>query len=318
MKRVIFLVPERVELFDLAGPVQVFHEAIGAGAPYQVRYAAIQPEIVSEQSLALSGIGELPQDVGSNDTVIVPGSAALREDACAKRPRMRPLLTWIRDAYEAGARVCSVCVGAFALGAAGLLDGRTVTTHWKHVETLERTFPKARVAANRLYVFDGRIATSAGIASGVDLALAIVERDAGARIAAIAAREMVVGVRRAGSQEQLSPYFERRDHVFPEVHAAQDWLVEHVGEPFSLESLASVAGVSARTLTRQFRVATGTTVKAYATALRLEHARTLLRDRTLTLESVAERCGFADGRQLRRLWRERFGATPSESRGLPA
>lgn len=314
MRRVIVFVPERVELFDLAGPVQVFYEAIAAGADYRLEFVSTHEEIASEQSLAVSALRELPRDVGSDDTIIIPGSAAIREAACRRRSKIADVIDWLRAAYGSGARISSVCVGAFALGAAGLLDERTVTTHWKFIDALREAFPRARVAANRLYVFDGRIATSAGIASGVDLALAMVERDAGARIAAIVAREMVVGVRRAGTQEQLSPYFEWRDHVYPEVHAAQDWLVEHPGESFTLESLARVAGVSSRTLTRQFRLATGTTVKDYATSLRLEQARSLLRDRTLTIDTVAARCGFADGRQLRRIWREAFGKTPSEAR----
>ncbi len=315
MKRVLVFVPDRVELFDLAGPVQVFHEAIAAGAKYQLEYVSTQPEIASEQSLAISRLRSLPHDAGPDDTILIPGSAGMREAACKRRSKLADVTEWLRLAYREGARIASVCVGAFVLGAAGLLDDRNATTHWKFVETLRETFPRARVAGNRLYVVDGRIATSAGIASGVDLALAMVERDAGARIAAIVAREMVVGVRRAGNQEQLNAYFELRDHVYPEVHAAQDWLVEHPGEPFTLEALADVAGVSPRTLTRQFRLATGTSVKAYATSLRLEQARSLLRDRTLTIDAVAERCGFADGRQLRRLWRDAYGLAPSQARG---
>jgi transcriptional regulator GlxA family with amidase domain len=195
-----------------------------------------------------------------------------------------------------------------------LLEGRNCTTHWKYVDELARRFPRAHVFANRLYVFDGTIATSAGIASGVDLALAMVERDQSARIASIVAREMVLSVRRLGSQEQLSPYFAGRDHMVHEVHIVQDWMVEHPADNFTLEELAEKAGVSTRTLTRQFKAATGSTVNAYATALRLEHARSLLRDASLTIDEIAERCGFADGRHLRRLWKEAHGAPPSAYR----
>ncbi len=315
MKRVIVFVPDRVELFDLAGPVQVFHEAIAAAAPYQLEYVSTQSDIASEQSLAISRVQPLPHDAGPDDTIVIPGSATMREAACNRRSKIADVTAWLRASYANGARIASVCVGAFVLGAAGLLDERNVTTHWKYTDALRSAFPRARVAANRLYVFDGRIATSAGIASGVDLALAIVERDVGARAAANVAREMVVGMRRGGTQEQLSAYFDRRDHTYPEVHAAQDWLVEHPDEAFTIESLARVAGVSPRTLTRQFRLATGATIKTYATSLRLEHARSLLRDKTLTIDAVAERCGFADGRQLRRLWRVAYGQTPSEARG---
>jgi transcriptional regulator GlxA family with amidase domain len=315
VRRVLVFVPDRVELFDLAGPIQVFHEAIAAGAGYQLEYVSTKRDVASEQTLAISHLEPLPNDAGPNDTIVIPGSATMREAACKRRSKIAEVTEWLRAAYGEGARIASVCVGAFVLGAAGLLDERSATTHWKFTDMLRTTFPRARVAGNRLYIFDGRIATSAGIASGVDLALAMVERDAGARVAAVVAREMVVGIRRAGTQDQLSAYFERRDHVHPEVHAAQDWLVEHPGEAFTIESLARIAGVSPRTLTRQFRVATGGTVKDYATSLRLEQAQSLLRDKTLTIDAVAERCGFADGRQLRRLWRTAYGSTPSETRG---
>ena len=314
MKRVIFAVPPHLEILDLAGPMQVFHEAAAAGAPCRMIFAAESERIDTEQRLSLCGLVPLPRDLCEHDLVIVPGSAMLRKAALRRDRALRTLLDWLRTAYAAGATVTSVCVGAFALAAAGLLDGRRATTHWKHVDELQRAFPRVHVESNRLFVFDERIATSAGVASGVDLALALIERDHGPRIAATAARELVITVRRPGTHEQLSPYFALRDHTFAEVHAVQDWLVEHPGESFTLASLASIAGVSERTLTRQFRAATGNSVKSYATALRLEQARTLLRDRTLSVESVAERCGFADARQLRRLWHTHFANSPSQER----
>jgi transcriptional regulator GlxA family with amidase domain len=314
MKRVVFAVPPDVEIFDLAGPAQVFHEAAAAGAPYRTMFAAQTERVATEQRIGLCGLQALPGDLGTGDLIVVPGSTTLRRGATARDASLRSLTRWLRASYDAGASVTSVCVGAFALAAAGLLDGCEATTHWKRVDELQRAFPRVHVVPDRLYVIGDRIATSAGVASGVDLALAIVERDCGPRIAAAAAREMVVTARRPGTHEQLSPYFASRDHTFAEVHVAQDWLVEHAGEPFTLASLAAVAGVSERTLTRQFRTATGSSVKAYATALRLEQARTLLRDRSLSVQSVAEQCGFADARQLRRLWQTHFANSPSQER----
>ena len=314
MRRVVFVVPPAVEIFDLAGPAQVFHEACAAGADYHVVYASLSEHARSEQGLELCGLAPLPSDCGPADLIIVTGSGELRRDVLARKRPLRVLLDWLRAAYRNGATVASVCVGAFALAAAGLLDGRRATTHWKHVDELQRAFPRVQVEPNRLFVIEDRIATSAGVASGVDLALALVERDNGSRIAAIAARELVLTARRPGTHEQLSPYFALRDHTFAHVHVAQDWLVEHTGEPFDLGSLAAIAGVSERTLTRAFRAATGSSVKSYATALRLEQARTLLRDRTLSVEAVAERCGFADARQLRRLWRSHFAESPHSYR----
>ena len=179
MRRVIIAVPAGVEILDLAGPMQVFYEAASAGAPYRVSLVADAERIESEQGVGLCGLQPLPKDTGSGDLIIVPGSTALRRSVLARDRNFKALTTWLRASYDAGATVTSVCVGAFALAAAGLLDGRTATTHWKRVDELARAFPRVRVEPNRLYVIDGRIATSAGVASGVDLALALVERDCG-------------------------------------------------------------------------------------------------------------------------------------------
>lgn len=314
MTRVLVLVVDRFELFDLAGPIQVFHEAAAAGASYRLELVALDASARGAQPVTLAELHPLPQDVGPDDIVLVPGSAALRDLPSWKSARGQQVAQWLRTAYAAGATISSVCVGSFLLGSAGLLDGRTCTTHWRYVDALQRAFPRARVVADRLYTIDERIVTSAGIAAGVDLALAMIERRDGPRIAALVAREMVVSVRRPGEHEQLSSYFDKRDHLMHDVHAVQDWLVADPGRGYSLDDLARRAGVSTRTLTRQFKAATGTTVKAYQTALRLEHARALLADRSITIDEVAERCGFTDGRHLRRLWRDAYGVPPSAAR----
>lgn len=307
-------VPDQAEIFDLAGPVQVFHEAAGLGAPYKLRSVATRPEARTEQGLRFAGLEPLPNRIEPDDLVLVPGGREMREPSAWRRGTGRETVDWLRHAAEGGATVASVCVGAFLLGHAGLLDGKACTTHWKRVVELQQRFPRAHVLADRLYINDGRLITSAGIASGVDMALSIVERDCGARTAAAVAREMVLGVRRAGENEQLSPFLDHRDHLRREVHTVQDWLVEHPHEAYTLEHLAGVASVSVRTLTRTFRAATGLSIKNYATRVRLEHARGLLRDRNLTIDDVAARCGFSDARHLRRLWNDNFGAPPSHAR----
>jgi transcriptional regulator GlxA family with amidase domain len=313
VKRVAFLIVDGAVLFDLAGPAQAFHEAARLGAEYRVCFVSPHAQARSELPLGLAGLDPLPLDLGASDIVVVPGSTAFPMLSAQRDARREPLAAWLRAAYDRGATIASVCVGAFLLGAAGLLNERTCTTHWKRVQELQRRFPRARVRDDRLYVFDGRVATSAGIASGVDLALAMLERDAGPHVCAAVAREMVVTMRRSGAQHQLSPYFAGRDHAFGGVHAVQDALATHPERHPTLKALAAEAGVSSRTLTRQFKAATGATIKQYATAIRLEHARALLRDRSLTIESVAERCGFSDPRQFRRLWKRAFGEPPSAS-----
>jgi transcriptional regulator GlxA family with amidase domain len=308
VQRVIFAVLPQVEILDLAGPVQAFHEANRCGGEYQVETCALEPRVRSDQGVWLADLQPLPE-AGPEDLVIVPGArmeVLQRIDGAFVR--------WLREAYGRGAHLASVCTGAFALGEAGLLDGRQCTTHWTRLDDLQARFPRARVLVNRLFVDDGRITTSAGIVSGIDMALAMVEHRHGPLVAAAAAREMVVYVRRDGSQRQQSIYLEYRTHLHPGIHRVQDWLIAHPDERATLEDLALVAALSPRHLTRVFRQATGVPIHEFRTRLRLERARSLLRDPSLTVEAVATRCGFESARQLRRVWKEAFGTAPSAGR----
>jgi transcriptional regulator GlxA family with amidase domain len=309
MPRAVFLIADRVELFDLAGPLQVFHEANALGAGYEIVFAANARTIASEQGVTIAKLVTLPR-LRAGDLAIVPGSRVLRRGA----PAHPELVAWVRDAYARGATIASVCVGAFLLGRAGLLDERECTTHWKHVAELRSRFPRARVLDDRLYVRDGTIVTSAGVASGVDLALALVEAQAGPRVAAAVAREMVVHVRRPGADSQLSAFVEYRDHLDAAVHHVQDWIINHPSDRHTLDDLAGVAQLSRRHLSRTFRAATGLSIAQYHQRIRLAHARALLPNRRLTVEEIAQRCGWGDARHLRRAWRAAFGTSPADDR----
>ncbi len=311
MRRIIFPVVERFEVFDLAGPLQVFHEANLLGAGYELVFVGLERRVEASQGLAVTGLRRLPR-AGPDDLIIIPGSGAMRD--AKRREDTAKVVDWLREAHERGATIASVCVGAFLLGRAGLLDGRKCTTHWKRAAELAARFPRAQVLRDRLFVIDEPIVTSAGIASGVDMTLALVEADRGPRVAAAIAREMVLHVRRQGADSQLNPLLGHRDHLESGVHAVQDRIVSRPHERHSLDELAGVAGVSRRHLSRLFRAATGVSVTEYHTAIRLEHARALLANPALTVDAVAERCGLSDGRHLRRLWKEAFGSSPSEGR----
>ncbi len=326
MQRLIVVVLPEVEILDLAGPLQVFHEANLQGADYQLQVCAAEPRVHSDQGLWLADLAPLPEPA-EGDLVLVPGCplAALETDVPAagaggtsRQPASRvapAVLAWLAEAAACGAQLASICTGAFALGRAGLLDGRQCTTHWTRLDDLARRFPAARVLAGRLFVEDGPVLTSAGIASGIDLALALVERRHGPHLTSRVARELVVYLRRDGSHPQTSVYLDHRAHLHPGVHRVQDWLIAHPEERATLTELAALAALSPRHLARVFREATGVTVQGYATRLRLERARSLLQDPHLTIEAVAARCGFETARQLRRLWKESFGTTPSAARG---
>jgi transcriptional regulator GlxA family with amidase domain len=301
------------EILDLAGPVQVFHEAGLLGAPYELLSCATTPRVRTNQGLWLCDLAPLPANPAGDDLIVVPGLhlSALTQIEPA-------VLGWLRAAHAAGVSIASVCTGAFVVGAAGLLDGRQCTTHWSLLTRLQQAFPATRVLANRLYVTDGPITTSAGIASGIDMALALVEARHGPRTAAATANEMVVYMRRDGMHRQHSVYLDYRTHLHPGVHRVQDWLVAHAAERSSLDDLARLAAMSPRHLTRVFRQATGISIRDYSLRLRLELAGVLLHEPHLTIEAVAERCGFASARQLRRQWRDTFGTTPSQTRGEAA
>ncbi|HYC61550.1 MAG TPA: DJ-1/PfpI family protein [Thermoanaerobaculia bacterium] len=289
----IFVVLPEVEMLDLAGPLQAFSEANAARPRYRIRACATRPRIASHQGIVLSDLEPLPDRAG-DALVIVPGMPY-----AAAQKIERKVTRWIAEAARRGAHIASVCTGAFAIGEAGLLDGRRCTTHWSRTGELARRFPRARVLEDRLFVTDGNVTTSAGIASGIDMALALIEQADGPIVAAEVAREMVVYLRRDGAQQQHSVYLDYRTHLHPGVHRVQDWIVRNPNERATLEAIADIAGMSPRTLTRTFRRATGISVLDFTTRVRLELARTLLHDPGLTMEAVAGRVGMS-ARQLRR------------------
>lgn len=293
----IFIVLPEVEILDFAGPLQALSEANRGRERYRIRICATRERVRSHQGVTLANLDPLPADPASEGAlVVVPG---MPYHATEKIDRA--VTRWLRASAENGAQVTSVCTGAFALGEAGLLDGRRCTTHWSRTSELARRYPQARVLTDRLYVGDENVMTSAGIASGIDMMLSIIEQSDGPLVAAEVAREMVVYLRRDGAQEQSSVYLDYRTHLDPGVHRAQDWIVQHPDERATIEQLAEIAGMSVRSLTRTFRRATGITIHEFATRVRLERARTLVHDPGLTMEAVAQRSGFATARQLRRL-----------------
>jgi transcriptional regulator GlxA family with amidase domain len=202
--------------------------------------------------------------------------------------------------HAAGGTVASVCAGADALGRAGLLDGRRCTTHHDLQDELARRYPRSHVIRDVLYVVDGRVVTSAGIASGIDMALYLIAIRHGAAAAARIAREMVVYSRRNGDEQQASAMLRHRGHLSEVVHRAQDIIDSRFSAPLRLPALATECGVSERTLTRVFVRATGLTPLRYQQSLRMEHAEHLI-GQGATMEAAARATGFTDARMLRRL-----------------
>jgi transcriptional regulator GlxA family with amidase domain len=305
--RVTFVYFDGCEILDFAGPLQAFFEANSFGAKYRIEHCAVVPQATTNQGLKLRGLEPLPA-VATDDLVIVPGFTP------GKVHLPRTLIRWLKRSYDQGAKISSVCTGAFALAQAGLLKNRRCTTHWKRTGELQKLCPSAEVLADRLFVEDGRIITSAGIAAGIDMGLALIERDHGPLVAAKVAREMVVYLRRDAHHQQQSVYLDYRTHLHPGVHSVQDWLTSHPSRKARIEELAKIAHMSPRNLTRAFREVTGVSIQTYRTRLRLEYAHTLMSSPELTLEAIAGECGFADARQFRRVWRRAYHVAPSLAR----
>ena len=231
-------------------------------------------------------------DLAGADTIIVPVNYKVG-------PPPEPLLDALRAAHRRGARIMSVCTGAFVLAAAGLLDGRRATTHWMWADEMARRYPKVEVDPRVLYVDDGDILTSAGTAAGIDLCLHVVRLDHGAEVANAVARRMVVPPHRDGGQAQYVdlPVPTRGDD--DPVGRTLGWMLEHLDETVTVDDLAARSNMSPRTFARHFRAVTGTTPHQWLLSQRILLAQRLLETTDLPVEQVAARCGFGSAANLR-------------------
>jgi transcriptional regulator GlxA family with amidase domain len=301
MHRVALLALPEVVLFDLATPSQLLRRH------YRVEVCAAHPgEVASSAGVPLHvahGL-ELLETAG---TVLVPGFDPTHW------PPAATVLEALRAAHRRGARVGSICTGAFALAEAGLLDGRRATTHWRYAAQLAERYPHVAVDPDVLYVDEGDVLTSAGVAAGIDLCLHLLRRDHGASAANAAARQTVVAPHRSGGQAQ---FIERpvpaSDH--DGLEATRAWALERLEQPLTVGALARHACCSERTFARRFRAETGTTPLRWLIERRVEHARQLLERSELPIEQVAQRCGFGSAAVLRQHFRRATAATPSSYR----
>jgi AraC family transcriptional activator FtrA len=243
----------------------------------------------------------------SADTIVIPGWRALEE-----RPS-ELLLTKLRRAFERGARLCSICSGVFLLAAAGLLDGRRATTHWRYAAALAARYPGIRVEPNALYVDEGRVLTSAGSAAGLDMLLHLVRCDFGARIANQVAQRLVIPPHREGDQAQFVPRPLAQDGR-GRLARLMDFVRAQPAAPHTLASLAQRAAMSPRTLQREFHAATGMAPYEWLVAERIERARELLETTRLPAPVVAARAGLGSAESLRHHFRQRVGTTPAAYR----
>jgi transcriptional regulator GlxA family with amidase domain len=316
--RVSILCLEGLVAFDLTAPAQTFALAAAEdGSPF---YEVSSCAPGGTEVRTTSGFGITPaaglDSLRAAGTVVVPGYATLFE------PPPEPVLAALRAAAEHGARVLSVCTGAFALAHAGLLDGRRATTHWTWAGELAARFPAVTVEPDALFVDEGDVLTSAGLSAGIDLSLHLIRRDCGAAVGARVARHMVAPPHRDGGQAQ---FFDSRA-VVPgmrrEAHGSEAqgleptrrWVGERLERPLDVAAMAAHAGVSPRTFARRFRAETGTTPLQWLLGRRVLEARRLLEASDLPVEDVAWRCGFGTAASLREHFRRATATTPTAYR----
>lgn len=312
--------PPRALLLDAAGPLEAFRKAnlLAARPVFDMRHVATGPQVTSSIGLPLGGLEPLPDALPDGAHVMVIGAVSFMPDGTgptrADARDETTIVRWLERVVRPGVTLVTICAGALFAARAGLLAGRVCTTHAASLDELRRIDPTLDAREDRLFVDDGDRITSAGVMAGVDLALHLVARHAGAACAVEVARHMVVYLRRAGGDPQLSPWLEGRAHLHPALHRAQDAVAADPARDWTLESLARLACVSARTLSRLFAEHAGMSAPEYIARLRAAKAGELLAYSRLDMERVAEQSGFGSSRQMRRVFARLHGEPPRAQR----
>lgn len=311
MRRILIPVFPGLQALDATGPAEVFSIATRLGVgEYEIELAAADRAPVRTSS----GIEIQPQRSltpirGALDTLIVPGGQGTRRAVEALE-----LIRFIAHSARRARRVASVCTGAFLLAEAGLLDGRRATTHWSACGALRRRYPQVRVEEDPIFIREDEVWTSAGVTAGMDLALAMLEDDAGNDAALAVARQLVVFVRRPGGQSQFSNQLSARTADRDPLREVQSLIAENLDADLGVEHLAEHAHMSPRNFARAFKREIGITPAAYVERARVERAQQLLQSPGATLQRVALECGFGSEDRMRRAFQRRVGVGPAAYR----
>jgi transcriptional regulator GlxA family with amidase domain len=303
--RLFILAYEGCQLLDATGPAAVFGAANDAAGRkvYDLRIVSPDGGAVTSNSGVAVQSGKIG---GQPDTLLVAGGSR-GLPAVTARPDLQ---RWLRRVAPRTKRYGSVCTGAFVLAAAGLLDGKRVATHWASCARLAQRHPDLSVDADALYVVDGKVWTSAGVTTGIDMALALVEADLGVATANLIARHFVLYARRPGYQSQFSPLLQAQTAIEAPFAGLIDWMQAHLDAPLDVPTLARRAGLTERSFYRKFTDATAKTPAQFVERLRVEAARTLLA-RDLPLKAIAGKVGLGSSARLGAAFERRFGMTPS-------
>jgi transcriptional regulator GlxA family with amidase domain len=311
-RRIVIVVVDRFQPLDVTGPSEVFDAArrLSGGTTYRIEVVTPTGDTVRSLSgLRLGADGAARSVRGAIDTLIVAGGEGITAAA-----NDAALVKTIGRLAGRSRRVASVCNGALLLAAAGLLDGRSAVTHWAQCDVLASNYPTVTVEPDRIYVRDGNVFTSAGVTTGIDLALALVADDLGASVAQQVARWLVVFAQRPGGQSQFSESLAVEPSADDALSEVLAWLPAHLADDCSVPALAFRAAMSERTFARRFRAEVGRTPAAHVELLRVEAAKAMLSSAALTLPAVASRCGFGTVETMHRSFRRVAGTTPNSYR----
>lgn len=292
---------------DVAGPLEVFGVAnfLRKQPLYEMTTVAPTAEAVPTplgfSLLPACAMGDLTLPI---DTLLVSGGGGPDSGTTPA------ILDWLRNAAPRARRFGSICTGAFALGAAGLIDGKRVATHWAFSDELARRYPQARVEVDPIFIRDGGLYSSAGISAGIDLALALLEEDHGRDFALTVARFLVLFLKRSGGQAQFSMQLQGQFSGVPTIQRVQEWCIENPDAELSVGAMAKEAGMSERNFARVFREETGRSPGEFIVSVRLQAACRLLEESQLPAKAVAQRCGLGSVAAMRRMFLSRLGVSP--------
>lgn len=306
-RRIALAIFPGFQLLDAAGPIAAF-EIAGRYRPGAYELQVVAPDGGAIPSSSGVPLAAADLSAGPFDTLMVSGG-----DGTRSLPSLARIVDWLRATAPGARRVTSVCSGAYLLAEAGLLDGRRATTHWGRTDDFARRYPKVRLDADRIFIRDGNVWTSAGITAGIDLALALVEDDLGVEVARQTAQQLVVHQRRPGGQSQFSALIDLggRTGRFAEL---MDWVRANLDRPLTVEQLAEQAAMSPRNFARAFAAETGTTPAKAVERLRLEAARAEVESGRTPINRVADLAGFGDPERMRRAFLRAFGQPPQALR----
>lgn len=312
-RRIGILAFDGVQALDLFGPLDAFHEASTLLARAPPPYQAIVVSATGRAVVTASGVS-IAAHCGMDacpplDTLIIPGGIG-------SRPRLIPgeVVAWIRMQSERGVRLGSVCTGLFILARTGLLDGKRATTHWAHVDETRAAFPALRLDPDALFVREGKLFTAAGVTAGIDVALALIEEDHGARLASAVARYLVMYLKRSGDQKQYSSLLAQQAQAPNRFAELVAWIADNLAGDLSSLTLAERANLSERQFRRRFQGAFGETPTRFIERMRIERAREWLIDSRLPIDRIARMSGFREADTFRRAFERRHGVAPGEYR----